>query len=295
MIIFPYIGKNGRLGNQLFQVAALISLGKKNNCDICLYDEIDRTYCDGQESLLNYFNHGVTMRNREFVERLVSYEYVQNNDSIGKHIFDEQFKKVKPNTAIDGKFESEQYFIEYKQYIKECFEFRDDINEIAEKYIDGIKQLYPNKSLVGIHIRRGDFINNLKFNKDKYYDKNLLSYIGYCSEKYFKEDEYVFLIFTGGNHNNLNSDDITWCKTYLPKWRNVHFCEENREIVDFAILAKCEHAILTSKSTFGWWAAYLNKNKDKRIYVPQKSIGPVIYNPDNFWPAEFIQVTLPTS
>jgi hypothetical protein len=295
MIIFPHIGNHGRLGNQLFQLAALKSLGKRNNCDICLYDEIDRRHYDGQESLLNFFNHGITLRNRESVERLIWYEYIQNNDSVWKHIFDENYKNIKPNTAIHGKFESEQYFIEYKQYIKDSLEFRNDINEMAEKYIDEIKHLYPGKSVVGIHIRRGDFINNLAFNRDTYYERNLLSYIGYCSEKYFKEDENVFLIFTGGSHDNINTDDITWCKAYLPKWRNVHFCEENREIIDFAILAKCEHTILTSKSTFGWWASYLNKNKDKKIYVPCHSIGPKVDNPDSFWSEEFIQVTLPTS
>lgn len=284
----------GRLGNQLFQIAALKALALKNNCDAYLSDDIDTVCDDGQFCLLNCFKHNTQLINREYSYSLVNNVYEQNYSLMHTGIFDKEYHNVKPYTAVEGQFESEQYFKEYKKEIKESLELRDDIDDTAAAYINEIKDMYSNKPIVAIHLRRGDVIYDLYYNTDTKYESNMLKFINYCKETYFSNTDCVFLIFSGGAQDNSNTDDINWCRQNLPEWKNIHFCEGKNDITDFAIFTKCSHAILTSNSTFGWWGSYLIKNEGKRIYVPRSSIG-CWKNPDFFWSEEFIQVTMPTS
>jgi hypothetical protein len=184
--------------------------------------------------------------------------------------------------AVRGHFESELFFKEYKEYITSMFTFTDSIEEFANEYIRSIKNKYPDKEIVAIHFRRGDYRETHET------PEVFLQYIYYARNIQFNEDKYIFLLFTGGNQQkgNSNESDMNWCKQHIP---NSLFCEVNDTIKDLAIMTKCDHMILTTKSTLGWWGAYLNKNPSKKIVVPGISIGPT-FNPDLFWPSEFIKV-----
>ena len=55
MITFMDLGSYGRLGNQLFQYAALKSLGLKNNYEVKIPDPTSKTW-HGQDCLLDQLN-----------------------------------------------------------------------------------------------------------------------------------------------------------------------------------------------------------------------------------------------
>jgi hypothetical protein len=278
MFFFPEIGRCGRLGNQMFQLAALKALALKNNLQVYLPEDIYTRVADGQTCLLHNFKHTIPFINPLECNHLNLFTEAENHLSV----LDRRFFDISGSIALHGHFESELFFKEYKEYITSMFTFTDSIEEFANEYIRSIKNKYPDKEIVAIHFRRGDYRETHET------PEVFLQYIYYARNIQFNEDKYIFLLFTGGNQQkgNSNESDMNWCKQHIP---NSLFCEVNDTIKDLAIMTKCDHMILTTKSTLGWWGAYLNKNPSKKIVVPGISIGPT-FNPDLFWPSEFIKV-----
>jgi hypothetical protein len=278
MFFFPEIGRCGRLGNQMFQLAALKALALKNNLQVYLPEDIYTRVADGQTCLLDNFKHTIPLINPSECTHLNLFTEAENHLSV----LDRRFFDISGSIALHGHFESELFFKEYKEYITSMFTFTDSIEEFANEYIRSIKNKYPDKEIVAIHFRRGDYRETHET------PEVFLQYIYYARNIQFNEDKYIFLLFTGGNQQkgNSNESDMNWCKQHIP---NSLFCEVNDTIKDLAIMTKCDHMILTTKSTLGWWGAYLNKNPSKKIVVPGISIGPT-FNPDLFWPSEFIKV-----
>jgi hypothetical protein len=278
MFIFPEIGRWGRLGNQMFQLAALKALSLKNKSQAYIPDDLYTRQHDGQTCLLDNFKHTIPSIDQSKCSHLELFREAENHLSV----VDSRFFDISGSMALHGHFESELFFKEYKEDIKFMYTFIDSIDLIATEYIESLKQKYPTKEIVGIHFRRGDYRETHET------PQVFLRYIYYARSVMFDDDKYIFLLFTGGNQQkgNSNESDMNWCKQNMP---NTLFCEVNDTIKDLAIMSKCDHMILTTKSTLGWWGAYLNKNHQKKIVVPGESIGPT-FNPDIFWPKEFIQL-----
>jgi len=278
MYFFPELGRCGRLGNQMFQLAALKTLALKNKLQIYLPEDIYTRVADGQSCLLYNFKHTIPFINPLECIHLNLFTEAENHLTV----VDRRFFDISGSMAVQGYFESEQFFKEYKEEIKSMYTFVDSIDAFSREYIESIKQIYPTKEIVGIHFRRGDY-------RESHDTPGLfLQYIHYARNIQFNDDKYIFLLFTGGNQQKGNSNelDMNWCKQHIP---NTLFCEVNDTIKDLAIMTKCDHMILTTKSTLGWWGAYLNKNPQKKIVVPGISIGPT-FTPDLFWPSEFIKI-----
>jgi len=278
MFIFPELGRAGRLGNQMFQLAALKALALKNKSQAYIPDDLCTRKHDGQTCLLDNFKHTIPSIDSNECNHLELFREADNHLSV----LDCRFFDISGSMAIYGHFESELFFKEYKEDIISMYTFVDSVDIIATEYIESIKQSYPNKEIVGIHFRRGDY-------RETHETPGVfLQYIYYARNMEFNDDKYIFLLFTGGNQekSNSNESDMNWCKQYIS---NTLYCEVNDTIKDLAIMTKCDHMILTTKSTLGWWGAYLNKNPSKKIVVPAISIGPT-FTPDLFWPNEFIKI-----
>ena len=278
MFFFPEIGRCGRLGNQMFQLAALKALALKNKSQAYIPDDLYTRKHDGQTCLLDNFKHTIPSIDPNECNHLELFREADNHLSV----LDSRFFDISGSMAIYGHFESELFFKEYKEDIISMYTFVDSIDIIARDYIESIKQTYPNKEIVGIHFRRGDY-------RETHETPGVfLQYIYYARNMEFNDDKYIFLLFTGGNQekSNSNESDMNWCKQYIS---NTLYCEVNDTIKDLAIMTKCDHMILTTKSTLGWWGGYLNKNPQKKIVVPGIAIGPN-FNPDLYWPDNFIKI-----
>lgn len=227
----------GGLGNQIFQWAYGFSLSLKYKVP---------QYLD-----LSFYKiqNGVTKRTyslNKFPNLIFSEIKIPHLDSIRVND-DFVFRDLKignNNYYLDGYWQSEKYFKDHKDEIKNSLK----INE--EKF-----KKYDFDGSVSIHIRRTDYLTSNGYHPVQTieYYKNALDIIGGYGNL------YVF------------SDDINWCKTNL-KFKNMVFVEGNDDVDDLWIMSMCENNIITN-SSFSWWGAWLNNHTDKKIIAPKKWFG----------------------
>jgi len=265
MITHKSIGYSGRLGNQMFQYAAVKSQALRLNVDCYLpdhtvikqdgcFDYTNNKWIQYKLDLYDCFNISAPLLNQT-----ESKLYSETNFSYESLILD-----VSDNTAVDGYFQSYKYFEDYKNEIFKEFTFKDEILNKCKSEISK----YTNP--VAIHIRRGDQVAHPGMWNVS------LEYIQAALEQ-FSDAEYTFLIF---------SDDIEWCKQVFPE--GVVFIEGNNQYEDLCLMSLCNHNVI-SNSSYSWWAAYLNQNKNKKVVVPNNWFIPAKPLTDLYLP-EWIQI-----
>jgi len=262
MITFLELGQYGRLGNQLFQYAALKALSLHNQYKIKLPKNLyDRSW-HGQKCLLNNFNIDF-----EFLEEIDFYNlktYDQYQITGSAQAFDKNFFNLEDNTNLMGFFQNLKYFDFCQEEIKRNLTINAEMQKYCDDYLfEKFKIL--KKPVVSIHIRRGD---NIDYNQS---NQNIIdTYVKNCIT-YFNS-EVNFLIFTGGSRQEgeNNTQDLEYLKdVYVGN--NFYYSETNNPMLDFCLMSKCDHNIISHDSTFSWWAAYLNENSDKKVLAPKYS------------------------
>jgi hypothetical protein len=266
MITFNKLGEHGRLGNQLFQYAALRALGLKNGYEFKIPPQSNKKF-DGQNSLMREFN--ITTKEytpEEF--RLIKRNY---NEPTWRTI-DENFFSLPDNSNIGGFFQSTWYFEEYEDIIRKELSPKDEHITRANEYLDNIKEQYPDHEIVALHIRRGNVVNdaNKKAVFNKYYEPNG-EYFQYLekAKEHFADKKVKYLVFSGGaKWDENNETEIDWCKKHLIGDEYL-FSENGEPMGDFTRIMHCDHNIMSPSSSYGWWGAYLNPNPDKIVIAPK--------------------------
>lgn len=139
-------------------------------------------------------------------------------------------------------------------------DYTDKQNREMAAYLSGLNS-------VAIHARRGDALGGLAWCYNNGYFQRAVKYIRHHVEN------PVFVFFT-------NTGSVEWCKENLKifglnsKKDTILFVDWNKgeeSYRDMQLMCECKHAIITT-SSFGWWGAYLNPNKDKITISPQLQI-----------------------
>ena len=156
-----------------------------------------------------------------------------------------------------GYFQSEKYFSAHRKRILDELSFSKTSSSTLKMY----KKLIQSSPIsVALHVRRGDYISN----------SNANAIHGFCGAEYYWNSieflkkhnrEVQFFIF---------SDDIEWCKASF-KGTDFSFIEsaELQDSDEIYLMSICNHNII-SNSSFSWWGAWLNNNKNKTIIAPKK-------------------------
>jgi hypothetical protein len=250
----------GGLGNQMFQYAFGYSLSRKLNkklfLDITYFNRISldtkRNFelgaypieFDGLISSKKIFSR--------IVDKLSALKIVEKNFSIDNIKQYELSKKI----ILDGYWQSEDFFKDYSEYIRNFFSEYGSNNISYIRFRDEISR----SRSVSIHVRRGDYVTNIKASLvhevcDLDYFRNAISIV----EK--KYPGSTFFIFT---------DDVEWVKNNFigDKFRIVS--ENNMShFEELSLMTRCQNNII-SNSSFSWWAAWLNANDNKFVIAPKK-------------------------
>ena len=280
----------GGLGNQLFQYASSYSLAKRLNQELML----DTTFFPKQNLRglkLDKFNieYTDTISDLPFLTKIYKNRYLnkvlrecklsilpceENTKYMLEtcsDIIPEFYAINEDNIYIDGYYQSEEYFKEYKESIIRQFtpkytleaEYNDELNKIL------------NCESVAVHVRRGDFLAAQN-------DHNPNHYL--LGEQYY----HNALKYVNEQLNNPTffwfSDDIDWVKKNFGENANYRFVSlhtKHPDIDEMMLMKNCKH-IIAANSTFSWWASWLNEKEDALHICPKKRYGNLHMIPDNW-------------
>jgi len=296
------LGKYGAMGNQLFQYAALYGISNKTGFGMRIpappddvrgdfqvighsddgnpiekYDyslglfEITSKHLSNKDlqSISKFKQQKETIKIfHRFVNNRIKYKYCESQFHFNPDVF-----SIKDGTDIEGYFQSEKYFSHCADDIRKEFSVKNKYLKEAQFKLHEYR--LNSAQIISVHVRRAghelpEYQHVHKYPDELYY----LNAIDYFRAKFSK---IRFLFF---------SDDIKWCKSrFIGK--DIVFSDNNSPIIDFTMMSKCDHNIITP-SSFSWWAAWLNRNNNKVVIAPDGDLfgleGPKIqkdYLPEN--------------
>lgn len=233
-------------GNQLFQYAAGYSVAKKNNMKL---------YLDLSEYKENSFRK-YELGKLNIVENFADEEMLCNVNNVYKERFfnyDSEIYSIHSSTILEGFWQSEKYFCICENDILEQFTFKDMAFMKNNHYLNMMMAC----NSVGIHVRTQDYL---------IYPDSKIHYV--CTPQYYSNavaeirkivDNPVFFVF---------SDNLFLAQKFLDDDLNYILVNSDNWMEDFYLMQKTKHNIIAN-SSFSWWAAWLNKNKDKIIIAPE--------------------------
>lgn len=170
--------------------------------------------------------------------------------------FYQEFHKLPDNTWLSGNYQSEKFFLPVANILRHQFTFRYP----PTLAVEAMGMRIRSRPSVALHFRRGDYLgqySSIGALFSTYYDRAIRSLRSRLSS------ETVYYIF---------SDDIEAVeREYKPNVPHVFVkCFGHSNFYDkIRLMQMCDHNVIAN-STFSWWAAWLNDNKNKIIIAPKK-------------------------
>ena len=178
---------------------------------------------------------------------------------------------------LEGNFETEKYFKNFKNILKSKFTIKDKYIDKNNKFIEHLK----NCNSVSISVRQNRYSERGIIDNDKsfIFTKNTIDYI-YKSVSFFKKkiSNPKFFIWSDdfkNLRNYFNESEFTFVEN-----------ETNKSLNDFNLFRYSKHFIV-GPTSFHWWGAWLNDNPEK-ICVRPSNINPS--NNKDFWPDSWIRI-----
>ena len=265
MIGFDSIGTMGRLGNQMFQHAAVKGIARKHGYEYAIPPKDPNTQIDNYGFLDAFEMKGVD-----------HIKYCYNVVPAQERFFhyDEELMNICPdNVNVAGFFQSEKYFEHIESEIRKDYTFKSNWLQPSLDFIDQ----FGGEEVLFLHVRRGDpnltDKRGFKWAYVNLQDQHPTQPIEYYEEAltYFPDDMPV-LVF---------SDSIEWCKEqdiFRPDRFMFSEPEDTYDdgalvpYIDLCLMSLCDHAIIAN-SSMSWWGAWLQSNPHKRVIAPKMWFG----------------------
>jgi len=190
---------------------------------------------------------------------------------------------IKGNVVLDGYYQSYKYFEKEYQFIYNLLEI-----EYMKKNIENTYH-YDYSNFISMHFRLGDYKYLSHFHPilSHVYYKNAIDFI----IKKTKKVKLNFFYFCEEEDIQIVESTIEYLKNEFPRCIFVRITHSIPDWQQMLIMSMCEHNIIAN-SSFSWWGAYLNDNKNKIVCYPSvwfvESAG---YNMTDMFPESWDKIT----
>lgn len=291
----------GGIGNQLFIYAAARRLALYNKKEL-LIDHISGFDYDREfkrKYQLNNFN--IPCRKASYSERLqpfsrirrvlrrvknffISFEkkdYICLNDQY----FDNRILNFKSssNLYLEGYFQSENYFKDVENQIREDLKILTPNNQASKKISNQIKKF--KKKSVAVHFRFFDKISNIK-------NKNIPSLN--LPFTYYRNAIKKMETLLPNAYYFIFSDNPKKAKDLMPI-SNQRFSVVTSQVdnkyayQDLWLMSQCKHFIIAN-STYSWWGAWLAKYNHKIVIAPRLNKNYPHWRDSKLLPKKWIKI-----
>ena len=274
----------GGVGNQLFALFASRFFYEYSNHEIRLnFTTIDRHHTEYVYALYSIFlnDEGYNVNSPKFGDHLLPIYYPKHRVSRkalkgfidqNRKVFDPNYDRVEHAELFLNMLPRHRrlplrvsgYFADFEFYDRlKPSNRKISLTEYSERYIEEELRISKSKTL-GIHLRLGDFLKNPKT-------------IGILSDEYYQSSIEEFS--TGYERIIVFTDDTLLAQKRLKNWKIkaqidvVRSSTKTNPLEDLLLLSNCS-GIITSNSTFSFWAAKLSSNA--------QVVYPTTFRKDNF-------------
>jgi len=284
-VSFNGLGNEGRLGNQMFQYASLRGIAANIKTDWLIPDEnVDRFDNYGLFDCFELSN----CKDKNKGESLFN-TFTYREMHFNQNVFDWKDGDVN----FSGNYQTERYFENIADELREDFTFIKGYHDPCQEYIDS---LGGRDNVIFLHVRRGS--PNLTGQRgEKWSYQQVQEYHPLCKKEYymealkeFPEDKQVIVV----------SDTIEWCKKV--GWFNDDrflFSDSSYEVfqdgaavpyIDLCLMSLCGGGIIAN-SSLSWWGAWLQNDAGK-IVAPDPWFGPAYahYNMKDLIPERWVKL-----
>ena len=265
MIGFDSIGTIGRLGNQMFQHAALKGIARNRGFQYSIPPYYPQVQIDNY-GLLEAFE----LTN---VDRVDFTHHKQTIQESHFHFDERIFNECPDNSNIFGFFQTDKYFKHVEDEVRQDYTFKKEWLEPCQ----GFMQQFEGQEVAFLHVRRGDpnltDKRGFKWAYVNLQDQHPVQPLEYYEEalKHFPEDMPIIVF----------SDAIDWCKEQdffkpdrfmFSEPEDVHSDGALVPYLDMCLMSLCNHAIIAN-SSMSWWGAWLIQNPNKKVIAPRMWFG----------------------
>lgn len=233
MITCLQLGRLGRMGNALFQIAGCIGIARKSGQPfafpkLILHDMVERFGSTEDIELYKYLVNPLP----EIPEGLAFRDY---------GYFWEYRDIYLPNNnwSIDAHLQSVKWFEHCIDEVRHCFTFKDE---------------YPQNDYVAIHYRAGDYIDDPNAYHPRcgmdYYFKAIKEFPEGSTFRVFSDNAYEANKMFGGQYEVTGGDYISSFK-----------------------MMKASKSFITANSSYSHMAALLGSHPEKKIVMPKRWFG----------------------
>ena len=267
----------GGLGNQLFQYAFGKAIEEKYGYevkyDLSYYADIPKSdsfpkvfvsrYIPSQKLATKEDISRITERDKsvwkKILKRLGFAEYRTKYERPVDGVM--SIEQVKDDTMLIGYWQSERYFSNVCDEIRKIISFKEYM--LPQDMVRIMESIHSTHG-VSIHVRGGDYL----------LQENQAIFGGICTSEYYEEAYAYMKKKNRSSKFFLFTNDVEWTKKniHLPYEEITMVSEEyeaTEDWMDLYLMSICKDNIIAN-SSYSWWAAWLNANKNKTVICPSK-------------------------